>query len=86
MRLMNAPEWLTTRSGALAKGLNDATWLVTLNGHPQYKLVATPAKGKFTCAISQTNNGKRLDGGTEYASREGALTGGLEELRAKLGW
>lgn len=83
---MTVPEWLAIRSGALAKGLHAHTWLVTMNGHPQFKLVAVPAKGKFTCAISQTNNGKRLDAGREYANSDEALAQGLEELRAKLGW
>jgi hypothetical protein len=83
---MTAPDWLTARAGALAKGLSDRTVLVTLNGHPQWRLDALPAKGKFTCAVLQTNNGTRLDGGKEYASQEAALAGGLDELRAKLGW
>jgi hypothetical protein len=83
---MTAPDWLTTRDGALAHGLNENVLLVTLNGHPQYRLDALPAKGKHTCAIIQTNNGRRLDGGIEYPTRDAALAGGLEELRAKLGW
>lgn len=83
---MTPPDWLTTRDGGLAAGPNERTWLVTLNGHPQYRLVATPAKGKFTCVVTQTNNGKRLDGGVEYPALEGALKGGLDELRARLGW
>lgn len=83
---MTVPDWLSTRDGDLAKGLSDRTLLVTLNGHPQWRLDAVPAKGKFTCAVLQTNNGKRLDGGKEYPTQEAALAGGLEELRAKLGW
>jgi hypothetical protein len=59
---------------------------VTLDGTPQYRLDALPAKGRFTCAVVQTNNGKRLDGGKDYATREAALAGGLEELRERLGW
>ena len=67
-------------------GLNPSAWLLTLDGHPQYKLVAVPVKGKYSCAVTQTNNGKRLDGGLTYDGLEAALAGGLEELRAKLGW
>ena len=83
---MTAPDWLTTRDGGLAQGLKEDVLLVTLNGHPQYRLDALPAKGKYTCAVVQTNNGQRLDGGKEYPTQEAAWAGGLEELRAKLGW
>jgi hypothetical protein len=83
---MNAPEWLTRREGALKPGLDAETWIVTMSGHPAYRLFVTPAGGQFTCVITQTNNGKRLDGGKLYASVDAALAGGLEELRAKLGW
>jgi hypothetical protein len=83
---MTAPDWLSARSGGLAKGLSDRTVLVTLDGEPMWRLDAVPAKGKYTCAVLQTNNGKRLDEGKEYPTREAALAGGLEELRAKLGW
>lgn len=83
---MTPPEWLLNRNGGLSAGLNERTVLVTLNGHPQYRLVATPARGKFTCVVTQTNNGKRLDAGAEYTSLDHALKGGLDELRTKLGW
>jgi len=83
---MTAPDWLTTRNGGLANGLKGWTLMVTLDGHPQWRLDAVPAKGKFTCAVWQTNNGRRLDAGKEYPTQEAAWAGGLEELRAKLGW
>ena len=83
---MTAPEWLTTRNGGLSTGPIDRSVFVTLDGEPQWRLDAVPAKGKFTCAVLQTNNGKRLDGGKEYATRVSALQGGLEELRTQLGW
>ena len=83
---MTAPDWLVTRDGGLAKGLKDWTLMVTMNGQPQWRLDAVPAKGRFTCVVMQTNNGQRLDGGKEYPTQEAAWAGGLEELRAKLGW
>jgi hypothetical protein len=83
---MTVPDWLASRSGCLAMGLSDSTLHVTLDGQPQWRLDALPAKGQFTCAILQTNNGKRLDAGKEYPTREAALAGGLEELRVNLGW
>jgi hypothetical protein len=83
---VNAPDWLARRGGALQPGLNAQTVMDTLDGHPQYRLYAAPAEGKFTCAIYQTNNGKRLDAGKPYASADDALSGGLEELRGALGW
>ncbi len=83
---MTAPDWLVTRVGGIVPGLNERTWTVTVNGNPLYKMVAVPAKGKFTCAITQTNNGKRIDKGVEYTSLNDALQGGLNELRERLGW
>jgi hypothetical protein len=83
---MTIPEWLAKREGALRPGLSDSIFLVVLNGHPQYKISAVPAAGKFSCAITQTNNGKRLDSGKTYPSKDEALKGALEELRTKLGW
>jgi len=83
---MTAPDWLSARDGALANGINDRTILVTMTGHPMWRLDALPSRGKFTCAVLQTNSGKRLDDGKQYPTQEAALAGGLEELRAKLGW
>jgi hypothetical protein len=83
---MTAPDWLTARDGGLENGLSDNVRFVTLDGEPQWRLDALPARGRFTCAVIQTNNGKRLDGGKEYSSKEAALAGGLDELRAHLGW
>jgi hypothetical protein len=83
---MTVPDWLKTRDGSLAKGLRDHILVVSFDGRPQYRLDAVPAKGKFTCAVIQTNNGRRVDTGAEYPTRDAALSGGLDELRAKLGW
>jgi hypothetical protein len=80
------PEWLTLRGGELRRGVIAETWLVLLDGSPNYRLFVTPAMGKFTCVVVQTNNGKRLDKGREYPTVNEALTGGLEELREVLGW
>lgn len=81
-----APDWLTRRQGAVKSVVNGNTWAVTINSEPLYRLFVTPAAGRFTCVITQTNNGRRLDGGKAYASVEAALAGGLEELRERLGW
>ena len=83
---MTAPDWLTARGGGLTKGLADNVLLVTLDDQPQYRLDALPARGRYTVALVQTNNGRRLDGGKDYPNREAALAGGLEELRERLGW
>jgi hypothetical protein len=86
MLATTAPDWLTRHGGELRPGLSDATWLVLLDGEPQYRLSVAPAKGQFTCAVVQTVNGKRLDKGLEYPDVSAALAGGLEELRQALGW
>ena len=80
------PDWLSRRDGALKPGIRDHILFVVLGGTPQYRLEVRPAKGKETCQVVQTNNGKRLDGGKEYADPATALAGGLDELRTALGW
>ena len=86
MPLPPVPDWLTTRDGGLTPGVRDHIAFVTLGGQPHYRLEARPAVGKYTCHVTQTVNGKRLDGGATYADRDAALAGGLTELRAALGW
>jgi hypothetical protein len=86
MTTLTAPNWLTLRDGSLKRGLSDTTLLVILSGQPQYRLDVRPAGGQFMCAVTQTNNGKRLDGSATFDSPAAALAGGLDELRQKLGW
>lgn len=83
---METPDWLSKRRGAVRRGINEETWVVVIDGRPQYKLFATPAKGQYTCAVTQTVNGRRLDEGKSYATLTEAIQGGLEELRTRLGW
>jgi hypothetical protein len=83
---MTAPDWLTVRGGGLVKGLDDRTWMVMIEGGPQYRVEVAPAKGQFTAVVIQSNNGKRLDEGKIYPTADAALAGGLEELRGNLGW
>jgi hypothetical protein len=81
------PDWLKLRDGSFKAGVRPETQFVLVGGQPLYKLEVRPAGGKFICAISNTVNGKRLDDpGTIYASNEAAFKGGLDQLRAKLGW
>jgi len=87
MPLPNAPEWLTKRDGALAPGLRDFIAFVTISNRPEYKLESRPANGKFTCPVTYTVNGKAIDDAKEtYPTADAALAGGLERLRATLGW
>ena len=83
---VTTPDWLARHRGELQAGVGGASWLVTLDGAPQYRLVPRPAGGQFTCEVAQTINGRRLDGGRIYPTLEEAVRGGLEELRTALGW
>jgi hypothetical protein len=83
---MTAPDWLSARNGHLVNAINGRSVLVTVDGEPMWRLDALPSRGKYTCAVLQTNSGKRLDEGKEYPTQEAAWAGGLDELRAKLGW
>jgi hypothetical protein len=80
---LSTPDWLAQRGGELRSG---KAYLVYLNGEPQYLLVPTPAAGKFSCRVTQTINGQRLDSGATYAGDEDAVRGGLDDLRKALGW
>ena len=80
------PDWLTRHDGTIRQSPDGRAWLVYFDGAPHYQLVPSPAAGRFTCLITQTENGKRIDKGRAYPTADEALRGGLEELRAYLGW
>jgi hypothetical protein len=82
----DTPAWLKSREGELRRGLTESVWFVTLDGRPLYKLTIVPVAGRYSCAISATVNGRRLDSGQTAATAAEALQMGLEELRGKLGW
>ncbi|HTU94156.1 MAG TPA: hypothetical protein VMF69_29020 [Gemmataceae bacterium] len=83
---VTTPDWLTQRGVHVQASKNGLSWLIYLDKEPQYLLMAVPVKGQFGCRITQTINGRRLDGGATYPSIEAALQGGLDELRQALGW
>ncbi len=81
------PDWLRLRDGSLKPGVRPETTFVLVGYQPLYKLEVRPAAGKFTCAVSQTNNGRRLDDAkVTYPTADAAHAGGLEQLRNALGW
>ena len=82
---MEAPDWLKARDGSLKPGVNGHV-LVMVGGRPEYRLEVRPAAGQFTCVVTQTVNGRRLDGATTCPTADAALAGGLEQLRGNLGW
>jgi hypothetical protein len=80
------PDWLTRHDGTLHVGKDGHSASVYFAGSLQYVLVPVPARGKYSCRVTQTINGKRLDGTNTYATLEDAIRGGLEDLRQALGW
>jgi hypothetical protein len=85
--VMMVPDWLRQRGGALKPGVRPETTFVMIDGNPLYKLEVRPAAGKFACAVSQTNNGRRHDDPKlTYPDPASALAGGLEQLQNALGW
>lgn len=84
--LPTTPEWLHLHDGTLSAGLRSDTIYVVIGGKPQYRLDARPAQNQFACSVLQTVNGKRLDDKAGYPTADAALVGGLDQLRAKLGW
>jgi hypothetical protein len=83
---LTTPDWLARHNGELRASKDGMSWLVYFAGEPQYLLMPVPVDGKFGCRVSQTINGKRLDGPTAYPSAEDACRGGLDDLRKALGW
>jgi hypothetical protein len=83
---MQAPDWLTNRDASIVRGPIAQERYVWIGKRPQYKLTPIPADGKFTCAVLQTNNGRRLDNGALFATSDEAIRAGLECLRNELGW
>jgi hypothetical protein len=84
---MSVPDWLAKRGGALKPGVQPDMQFVLIGGAPQYKLESRPAAGKHICAVQQSVNGRRLDdAAATYPTADAALAGGLDQLRAALGW
>jgi hypothetical protein len=83
----HAPDWLAQRDGRLQQAPDRQTWFVLIGNDAKYRLTPLPAAGRHACAVADTVNGRRLDQGTAtYDTEDAALRGGLEELRAALGW
>jgi hypothetical protein len=80
------PDWLTQRGCEMKASKDGHSSAVYCNGQLQYLIQPIPAGGKYACRVSQTVNGKRLDLGGTFGTREEALRGGLEDLRKALGW
>ncbi|MBX9585491.1 MAG: hypothetical protein K2X87_34730 [Gemmataceae bacterium] len=81
------PDWLARRDGSLRPGVQPYMLFVLVGGVPQYKVEARPAAGTYTCAVQQSVNGRRLDDpALTYPTADAALAGGLDQLRAALGW
>lgn len=83
---MTTPDWLTLHGGDLKAGPDGKSAAVHFAGALQYVLLAVPARGKHACRISETINGRRVESAAVYDTIEAALQGGLNDLRAKLGW
>ena len=84
---MQVPEWLSKRDGALQPGAQKFVTFVAFAGTPQYKLEVRPAGSAYTCYVMQSVNARRVDDGKgNYPTADAALAGGLEQLRAALGW
>jgi hypothetical protein len=83
---VTTPEWLAQRGGELKPSKDGLSWTVYLRGEPLYLLVPVPVKGAHGCRVSMTNNDKRLDQGKTFPTFEDAVKGGLDDLRAALGW
>jgi hypothetical protein len=83
---VTTPEWLALHGGELLPSRDGRSWVVYLNKEPQYLVMPVPAEGAFGCRVSQTVNGRRLDGPATYPTPEDAARGGLEDLRKALGW
>lgn len=83
---MTIPDWLRLREGAVKPGLSPHTRFVFLAGQPMYRLEVKPVGGGFVCEVVQTANGRRINESKICSDETSALAGGLELLKAQLGW
>jgi hypothetical protein len=83
---ISPPGWLTARGGELRLSKDERSASVHFAGQLQYVLTPVPARGKHGCRISEADSGKRLDSSGVWDTPQAALQGGLEDLRARLGW
>ncbi|MCS7020219.1 MAG: hypothetical protein NZ703_03315 [Gemmataceae bacterium] len=81
------PAWLQRHGGELRPALSANVVEVWVAGQPLYRLEVRPAYDRYSCAIVDMINGRRLDDPRSvYATAAQALNGGLEQLRQSLGW
>ncbi|MFO0877479.1 MAG: hypothetical protein U0840_08905 [Gemmataceae bacterium] len=83
---VSLPDWLKQREGELRLSRDGRSCSVYFAGQLQYVLIPVPTKGQYSCRITETINGRRLDSARTFPSVEQTLQGGLEDLRGKLGW
>jgi hypothetical protein len=83
---MTPPDWLKLHDGDIKPGKDGHSLSVFFAGALQYVLVPVPARGTFACRISETINGRRVESDKVYPTAEAAFAGGLDDLRAHLGW
>lgn len=83
---VSAPDWLSQRGGELRVARDGRSCSVYFAGQLQYVLIPVPTKGQHSCRITETINGRRLDSPRTFATVDQAMQGGLEDLRAALGW
>lgn len=83
---MKTPDWLAKRDGAIRLGPDGKTWYVAVEGKPLYRLRPTPAKGGFTCLITETVNGRPVVCDVIAPDLNQAVEMGLDQLGSRLGW
>jgi len=83
---LSTPEWLSKHGGEIQPAASGTGCMIFFDHQPQYFVLPRPAAGKFGCEVTQTINGKRLEGGDTYVTAQEAVNGGLEDLRKALGW
>jgi hypothetical protein len=83
---MSLADWLSAHGAELRPSKDGNSWSIYFGGTLEYVLCLAPAGGKFACRVAQTINGKRLDKGQSFPTPDDAARGGLEDLRAALGW
>jgi hypothetical protein len=84
--MMNTPDWLSKRGGALQQGVDGRSIYFVLNNQPHYRLRPVPADGQYGCAIVQTINSRTIASQARASDPEAAIQNGLEDLRKFLGW
>jgi hypothetical protein len=83
---VSTPDWLVLHGGELRANPDGENYAVYFGPTLEYVLRLFPVRGKYSCRVTQTINGKHLESGAPHPTPDDAVRGSLDDLRKALGW